>query len=47
MKSPKLIPAIIQPFTEREAEPDRAAQSLDGQDHQKGQSAQCAARQVY
>ena len=35
-KSPKLITEIIQPLTEREAEPDRATQTLDGQGHQKG-----------
>ena len=30
MKSPKIIIDIIQPLTEREAEPDRAMQTLDG-----------------
>ena len=31
MKSPKLITEIIQPWTEREAEPNIAMQILDGQ----------------
>ena len=30
MKSPKLITEIIKLLTEREAEPDRAMQKLDG-----------------
>ena len=36
MKSPKLTTEIIKPLTEREAEPDRVMQILNGQDHGKG-----------
>ena len=32
---PKLMTEIIQPLTEREVEPNRATQTLDGYDNQK------------
>ena len=36
VKIPKLITEIIQPLTEREAEPESAMQTLDRQGYQQG-----------